>query len=98
MTVVHVIWPIYNLKGEHCQYPGIMSIAALLRKHGFESKVVPAVESEVTACLRTYPRAVLAYTTPTPYARYYLDLNLRVKKDMPHVMSVFGGPHPTFFP
>jgi radical SAM superfamily enzyme YgiQ (UPF0313 family) len=95
---LRVVWPIYNLKQDYSQYPGIMSIAALLSRHGFESEVVPAVDADVMTCLRSHPRAVLAYSTPTPYARHHLDLNLRIKKAFPHVMSVFGGPHATFFP
>jgi len=95
---VRVVWPIYNLKREYSQYPGIMSIAALLHRHGFESEIVSAVDSEVTACLRMHPHPLLAFTTPTPYARHYLDLNLRIKESFPHVISVFGGPHATFFP
>jgi anaerobic magnesium-protoporphyrin IX monomethyl ester cyclase len=98
VTSVRVVWPVYNLEREYSQYPGIMSIAALLRQYGFESEIVPATDSEVTACLRTHPRVVLAFTTPTPYARHYMNLNLRIKKSLPDVMSVFGGPHPTFFP
>jgi anaerobic magnesium-protoporphyrin IX monomethyl ester cyclase len=98
MKSIHVIWPIFNLQREYSQYPGIMSIAAILRQHGFESEVVPALDGPVSTCLSDHPRALLAYSTPTPYARYYFDLNLRIKKSFPAVLSVFGGPHPTFFP
>jgi anaerobic magnesium-protoporphyrin IX monomethyl ester cyclase len=41
---------------------------------------------------------VVAYTVYTGTHNYYLDLNLRIRAALPGVYSIFGGPHPTFFP
>lgn len=98
MNSPYIVWPVYNLEREYSQYPGIMSIGALLKKHGFGSDVIPAELPSVAAHLRTHPRALLAYSTPTPYARHYLDLNRKIRESFPDALSVFGGPHATFFP
>ena len=40
---------------------------------------------------------VVGYTVYTGTQNYYLELNQRIKAERP-VFSIFGGPHPTFFP
>ncbi len=95
---MRVLWPIHSLDTEYNQYPGVMSISALLKESGVEVEVVPAEESEIAARLRRPGRTVLAYSTPTTHYRFYRDLNRRVRAAFPETLSVFGGPHPTFFP
>jgi anaerobic magnesium-protoporphyrin IX monomethyl ester cyclase len=51
----------------------------------------------VAAALRLRPD-VLGYTVYTGPHTWYLDLNRRIRAQLPGVFSVFGGPHPTFFP
>ncbi len=95
---MQVIWPIHQLEREQSQYLGVKTIAAVLRRHGFSSEVVPA---EVEAVERRLARAddvVLAYSTVTAFSRIYLDLNRRIKTSHPEIFSVFGGIHPTYFP
>lgn len=41
--------------------------------------------------------AIVGYSVMTGSQRYYLELNRRIREATP-VVSVFGGPHPTFFP
>jgi radical SAM superfamily enzyme YgiQ (UPF0313 family) len=95
---MRVLWPIYNLQEEHSQYPGVMSISALLKQEGFNVEVAPAELEIICSKLQEDPQTVLAFSTMTVHARHYLDLNAAIKKDFPDVVSVFGGPHPTFFP
>jgi len=40
---------------------------------------------------------IVGYSVMTGSQRYYLELNRRIRAATP-VFSVFGGPHPTFFP
>jgi radical SAM superfamily enzyme YgiQ (UPF0313 family) len=93
-----VLWPIHNLKMEYSQYPGVMNISALLKQNGIKVEVISAEYETIIARLRTEEDVILAFSTPTPYYRFYLDLNRKLKQKFPSVLSVFGGPHPTFFP
>jgi len=77
---------------------GILLIAALLKKEGHQVSLVVATEEDpVAAAVRLRPD-VVGYTVYTGMHHYYLDLNRRIKAQLPQVWSVFGGPHPTFFP
>lgn len=40
---------------------------------------------------------ILAYSCATSRSRYYFDINRKIKAIHP-CLSIFGGPHPTFFP
>ncbi len=76
---------------------GILLISALLKKHGHRVSLVVASEQDpVQAALRLRPD-VVGYSVYTGTQLYYLDVNRRIKAQIP-VMSIFGGPHPTFFP
>jgi len=41
---------------------------------------------------------ILAYSVTTGLHNFYLELNRRLRKRLPQTISLFGGPHPTFFP
>ncbi len=93
-----VLWPIRKLGSEEGQYPGVMTMSAVLRAQGFQ---VEAIEADANAIQRRIADArstVLAYSTMTVNAREYVELNARVKECNPAVLSVFGGAHPTYFP
>lgn len=95
---MQVLWPIYKLETEENQFPGIMSISAVLEANGFPVEVVPADVGSIVEKARRDEQTLLAYSTPTPYYRFYRELNAEVKRLVPSALSLFGGPHPTFFP
>lgn len=77
---------------------GIMHISALLKREGHWTSLVVATEEDpVETALRLKPD-VVGYTVYTGTQNYYLDLNRRIRAQLPGVFSIFGGPHPTFFP
>ncbi|NIO68607.1 MAG: hypothetical protein GTN71_06075, partial [Anaerolineae bacterium] len=77
---------------------GIMHISALLKQEGHQTSLAVATEEDpVEAALRLKPD-VVGYTVYTGTQNYYLDLNRQIKAQLPGVFSIFGGPHPTFFP
>ena len=41
---------------------------------------------------------MVGYTVYTGPHTWYLELNQRIRAQLPGVFSIFGGPHPTFFP
>jgi anaerobic magnesium-protoporphyrin IX monomethyl ester cyclase len=77
---------------------GILLISSILKQAGHQVSLVVATEEDpVQAALRLKPD-VLAYTVYTGPHTWYLELNRRIRAQLPGVFSVFGGPHPTFFP
>ncbi len=77
---------------------GILLISSVLKQAGHQVSLVVATEEDpVEAALRLRPD-VVAYTVYTGPHTWYLELNQRIRAQMPGVFSIFGGPHPTFFP
>jgi len=95
-----ILWPIRQIEMEHSQYPGIMALSAFLKEYGYRSEVVPADPVSVSNRLEREreERVILAYSTPTAHAAHFLALNREIKLRHPKILSVFGGPHPTYFP
>jgi len=92
---VHLLFIIKEIDNEP---HGIMHISALLKQEGHQTSLVVATEEDpVETALRLKPD-VVGYTVYTGTQNYYLDLNRRIKRQLPGVFSIFGGPHPTFFP
>jgi anaerobic magnesium-protoporphyrin IX monomethyl ester cyclase len=77
---------------------GILLISSVLQQAGHQvSLVVASEEDPVEAALRLRPD-VVGYTVYSGPHTWYLELNQRVRAQLPGVFSIFGGPHPTFFP
>ena len=77
---------------------GILLISSVLKQAGHQVSLVVATEEDpVEAALRLRPD-VVGYTVYTGPHTWYLELNQRIKAQLPGVFSIFGGPHPTFFP
>jgi anaerobic magnesium-protoporphyrin IX monomethyl ester cyclase len=92
---VHLLFIIKEIDNEP---HGIMHISALLKQEGHQTSLAVATEEDpVEAALWLKPD-VVGYTVYTGTQNYYLDLNRQIKTHLPGVFSIFGGPHPTFFP
>jgi len=77
---------------------GILLISSVLKQAGHRVSLVVATEEDpLEAALRLRPD-VVAYTVYTGPHTWYLELNRRIRAQLPGVFSIFGGPHPTFFP
>lgn len=77
---------------------GILLISSVLKQAGHRvSLVVATEENPVEAAQRLKPD-VVGYTVYTGPHTWYLELNRRIRAQLPGVFSIFGGPHPTFFP
>jgi radical SAM superfamily enzyme YgiQ (UPF0313 family) len=77
---------------------GIMYLSSALKAAGHEVELAVAAHHDPVAVAREFRPDVAAYSLITGSQRYYLDLNRRLKAECPNLFSVFGGPHPTFFP
>lgn len=77
---------------------GIMIMSKMLKQKGFQVEMVEAQYKDICVKLRqNNANTVLAYSAPTVFINYYLELNKQIKKVF-KVFSVFGGPHPTAVP
>ncbi|MGD2039893.1 MAG: radical SAM protein [Anaerolineae bacterium] len=77
---------------------GIMHLSSALKAAGHEVELAVGAHQDPVAVAGEFQPDVAAYSVITGSQRYYLDVNLRLKARVPGVFSVFGGPHPTFFP
>ena len=77
---------------------GILLLSSVLKQAGHQVSLVVATEQDpVQAALRLRPD-VLGYTVYTGVHPWYLEINQRIRAQLPGMWSIFGGPHPTFFP
>jgi len=79
---------------------GMMSLAAVLKQAGHEVALTIATHEDAVKVAHAFRPDILAYTVLTGSQRYYLELNRRIKHALGdrEPISVFGGPHATFFP
>lgn len=79
---------------------GIMHIASMLKQHHHQVKILKTEglsQERIEALIARFSPQVLAFSTMTGEHNYYLNLNKKIKERF-DLFSVFGGPHPTFFP
>lgn len=78
-----------------------MSLSAVLKKQGHQVNLLKTQNlnfEQITARIEEISPDIFAYSVMTGEHNYYLALNRRLKKKFKGVFSIFGGPHPTFFP
>jgi radical SAM superfamily enzyme YgiQ (UPF0313 family) len=76
---------------------GLLTLASVLKQAGHEVRLAIASDEDPAAVASAWRPDVAGYSVYTGSQVYYRDLNLRVKQAV-DVVSVFGGPHPTYFP
>jgi radical SAM superfamily enzyme YgiQ (UPF0313 family) len=76
---------------------GIMCLSPHLKAAGHSVRLIEAEDPYLSDKVCKYHPHVIGYSLCTGSERYYLALNLHLKGQLDFV-SVFGGPHPTFFP
>ncbi|HSJ58969.1 MAG TPA: radical SAM protein [Anaerolineae bacterium] len=84
---------------------GVLYLASALRNAGHEVRLAVAAEEDPVAAARAWQPHVLGYSVYTGSQTYYRDLNLQIRAALGaalgaavNAVSVFGGPHPTYFP
>ena len=79
---------------------GIMSMSAVLKAAGHEVGLTIAAQEDPIKFARDFQPDIVGYSVMTGSQHYYFTLNREIKKALGdrEPMSVFGGPHPTFFP
>lgn len=79
---------------------GIMSMSAVLKEAGHDVALTIAAQEDPVAFAKYYQPDIIGYSMMTGSQHYYFKLNraIRAALNGKQPMSVFGGPHPTFFP
>lgn len=80
------------------EYLGIAYLAAILKKNGETVNLIRAARENVIDKIREYKTDIVGYSTTTGPHKVFLRINHIIKQYCPEVISLFGGPHPTFFP
>lgn len=76
---------------------GLLYLSSVLRGAGHEVRLAIASDEDPVAVAHAWQPDVLGYSVYTGSQIYYRDLNLRIR-EVVEAVSVFGGPHPTYFP
>jgi anaerobic magnesium-protoporphyrin IX monomethyl ester cyclase len=92
---LHLLFIIKEIDNEP---QGILLISSVLKQAGHRISLVVATEEDPLEAARRLRPDVVGYTVYTGPHTWYLGLNQRIRAQLPGVFSVFGGPHPTFFP
>ena len=77
---------------------GILQISSYVKQHGHTTGIVVATDKDPVKAVVEAKPDVVAYTIYSGSQKYYLDVNMRIKEQLPGVFSAFGGPHPTYYP
>jgi len=91
---VHLLFIVKQIDNEP---QGILLISSLVKQAGHRTSLVVATEEDPIEAVRRLKPDVVGYTVYTGTHGYYLDVNRKIKAER-DVFSIFGGPHPTFFP
>ncbi|HOX37321.1 MAG TPA: radical SAM protein [Candidatus Brocadiia bacterium] len=79
---------------------GIQYLSATLKQGGHEVRLFNDADPALMDRIAEWKPHVLAYSVTTGFHKHYLLLNKAIKNELPELrpISVFGGPHATFFP
>lgn len=80
-----------------CERLGIMYLSAVAKKHGNKTDIIATDIEDIDTKMKEYKPDVLAYSVHTGEHTSVIKFNKKLKKKY-KFLSVFGGPHPTFFP
>ncbi len=80
------------------EYFGVVYIASLLKKHGHSCEVfIDGGEKNLIESVIKYKPDIIGFPCTTGSHQWALKTNKKLKKKI-NFVSIFGGPHPTFFP
>ncbi len=77
---------------------GPLYVAGALMQAGHTCAFIGTRGNDVMAAIKRWAPDIVAFGATTGLHRFYLGLAARIKEELPHVVTLFGGPHPTFFP
>lgn len=84
--------------GEYFPSVGIMQISAVAKQAGHKTTLGVLSREDVLGKIKVQKPEVVAYTGSTGEHITYFDFNKKLKEKYPHIITIMGGPHATFFP
>jgi anaerobic magnesium-protoporphyrin IX monomethyl ester cyclase len=77
---------------------GIAYLSSCLKRAGHQTKLIIIDKPDYRERIRSFAPDMFAYSTCTGEHKDWFAFNRNMKDEWPDVVSVFGGPHATFFP
>ncbi len=77
---------------------GALYVAGCLRQAGHEVRFIGTRGVDVLAEVAAWRPHVVAFGATTGLHRYYLGLAHAIKQRFASIVTLFGGPHPTYYP
>lgn len=90
-----ILFVVKELDVEHL---GIMTLSSMLKQTGHDVDIAAALIDKINQKIKGDEMQIVAFSTPTIFLKRYLSLARQIKKKHPHVITLFGGPHPTLEP
>jgi len=84
--------------GDMTEPMNIMLLSALAKKLGHTVDLWVMERDDLEETLRRIKPDITAFSCITGSHRYYLEAGKKIKQINPEILTVFGGPHFTFFP
>lgn len=76
---------------------GVMYLSSVLKKAGHQTDLAIIETDNAVKNALDFSPDIIAFSITTGAQKKSLIINKQIKEKLPSVLSVFGGPHPTFF-
>ena len=81
------------------EYLGLMYISSILKnRHTVEMFLKHRRDESLLKEVLTYQPDIVAFSCTTGVHKWCLKIAALIKNYNPKILTLFGGPHPTFFP
>ncbi len=77
---------------------GLMYLSSALKNAGHDTKLTQTDVEDIYDTVKEYKPDFIAFSISTGEQDYALKTSRNIKNSYSNVKSIFGGPHPTFFP
>ncbi|MFC1849294.1 B12-binding domain-containing radical SAM protein [candidate division CSSED10-310 bacterium] len=77
--------------------PGVMALCTYLKSHGFSAEIILEPYKNIRKIKNIKPDFIGFYVVSSA-VNWTLDLCRYLKKQLPDMSTILGGPHPTFYP
>ncbi|MEM6671595.1 MAG: radical SAM protein [Planctomycetota bacterium] len=77
---------------------GLMWLSRSIKDAGHQAKALFLPDKDWIEQIHDYAPDVVCYSVSTGMHLYFMDLAKRIRKELPDVFQLVGGPHPTFSP
>ena len=77
---------------------GMMMMSALARKKGHRTRLAVISRENLLDRIARLKPDIVAYSASTGEHKYYIEANKAVKARFPHIFTIMGGAHTTFYP